>query len=79
MNDDVTLFKGCVFDYLTIQWPVPLTSKLFLRKIFRKPSTLFRIIAYNPQNGKVKPLTSLYKLLPNDDTEEVVSTDTISV
>ena len=44
--------------------------------MFRKPSTLFRIIAYNPQNGKVRPLASLFKLLPNDDTEEVVSTDT---
>ena len=75
MNGDVTLFKGCVFDFLTIQWdnanlsqhdldlslssslPVPLTSKLFLRKMFDRPNTLFRIIAYNPQNGKVRPLT----------------------
>ena len=48
----------------------------FLRNLFRKPSTLFRIITYSPQNGKVKPLTFLYKILPNDDTEEVVSTDT---
>ena len=97
VNGDVTLFKGCVFDYLTIQWdnvnlshhdldswvpsslPVPLTSKFFLRNIFRKPSTLFRIIAYSPQNVKVKPLTPLSKLLPNDATEEVVSTDTTSV
>ena len=96
-NGDVTLFKGCVFDYLTIQWdnvnlsqhdldlwlssslPVPLTTKFFLRKIFRKPNTQFRILAYNPHNGKVKPLTSLHKLLPNDDTEEVVSTATTSV
>ena len=77
MNGDVTLFEGCVFDFLTIQWdnvnlshhdldlwvhsslPVPLTSKFFLRKLFRKPSTLFRIIAYSPQNNKVRPLTSL--------------------
>ena len=57
--------------------PVPLTSKFFLRKMFRKPSTLFRIIADSPQNGKVRPLTSFCKLLPNDDDrEEVVSTDT---
>ena len=90
LNGDVTLFKGCVFDFLTIQWdninlsqhdldlwlpsslPVSLTSKLFLRKLFDKPYTLFRIIAYNPQNGKVRPITSLYKLLP---VEEVVSSD----
>ena len=44
--------------------------------MFRKPSTLFRIIAHSPKNGKVRPLTSLFRLLPNDDTEEVVSTDT---
>ena len=49
-----------------------LTSKLFLRKLFDKPNTLFRIIAYNLQNGKVRPITSLYKLLP---VEEVVSSD----
>ena len=77
MNGDVTLFEGCVFDFMTIQWdnvnlshhdldlwvpsslPVPLTSKFFLRKLFRKPSTLFRIIAYSPPNNKVRPLTSL--------------------
>ena len=94
MNGDVTLFEGCVFDFLTIQWDnvylsqhyldlwlpssitVPLIFKFFLRKMFRKPSTLFRIIAYNPQNGKFRPLTSLFKLLPNNDTEEVVSSDT---
>ena len=58
---------------------VPLTSKLFLRKLFRKPSTLFRIIVYIPQSNKVKPLTSLYKLMPSDDIEKVVSTDTTSV
>ena len=90
LNGDVTLYKGCVFDFLTIQWdninlsqhdldlwlpsslPVSLTSKLFLRKLFDNPKTLFRIIAYNPQNGKVRPITSLYKLLP---VEEVVSSD----
>ena len=71
LNGDVTLFKGCVFDFLTIQWnninlsqhdldlcfpsglPVSLTSKLFLRRLFENSNTLFRIIAYNPQNGKV--------------------------
>ena len=87
LNGDVTLFKGSVFDLLTIQWNkinlsqhlwlpsslhVSLTSKLFLRRLFDNPSTLFRIIAYNPQNGKVRPITSLYKLLP---VEEVVSSD----
>ena len=90
LKGDVTLFKGCVFDFLTIQWnninlsqhdldlwlppslPVSLTSKLFLRRFFENPNTLFRIMAYNPQNGKVRPITSLYKLLP---AEEVVSGD----
>ena len=90
LNDDITLYKGCVFDFLTIQWdnvsisqhdldlwlpsslPVSLTSKLFLRRLFDNPKTLFRIIAYNPQNGKVRPITSLYKLQP---VEEVVSSD----
>ena len=90
LNGYVTLFKGCVFDFLTIQWnsinlsqhdldlwlpsslPVSLTSKLFLRGLFDNPNTLFRIIAYNPQNGKVRPITSLYELLP---IEEVVSND----
>ena len=90
LNGDVTLFKGCVFGFLTIQWdninlsqhdldlwlpsslPVSLTSKLFLRKLFDHPNTLFGIIAYNPQNGKVRPITSLYKILP---VEEVVSSD----
>ena len=90
LNGDVTLLKGCVFDFSTIQWDnvnlsqhdldlwlpssllVPLTSKFFLRKLFERPSALFRIIAYSPQNGKVRPLTSLYKLL---SIEEVVSSD----
>ena len=90
LNGDITSYKGCVFDFLTIQWdnvslsqhdldlwlpsslPVSLTSKLFLRKLFDNPKTLFRIIAYNPQNGKVRPITSLYKLQP---LEEVVSSD----
>ena len=96
VNGDVTLCKGCVFDYLTIQWdninlslhdldlkfpsnhPVPLTSKFFLRTLFRNSITLFKIITYNPQNGKVKPLIPFYKLLPNENTEEVVSTDITS-
>ena len=74
LNGDVTLFKGCVFDFLTIQWnntnlsqhdldlwlpsslPESFTSKLFLRKLFENPNNLFRIIAYNPQNGKVRPI-----------------------
>ena len=90
LNGDVTLYKGCVFDFPTIQWdninlsqhdldlwlpsslPVSLTSKLFLRRLFDNPKTLFRIIAYNLQNGKVRPITQLYKLLP---VEEVVSSD----
>ena len=58
--------------WLPSSLPVSLTSKLFLRKLFDNPNTLFRIIAYNPQNGKVRPITSLYKLLP---VEEVVSSD----
>ena len=90
LDDDITLYKGCVFDFLTIQWdnislsqhdldlwlpsslPVSLTSKFFLRKLFDNPKTLFRIIAYNPQNGKVRPITTSYKLQP---IEEVVSCD----
>ena len=90
LNGDVTLFKGCVFDFLTIQWnninlsqhdldswlpsslPVSLTSKLFLKRLFDNPNTLFRDIAHNAQNGKVRPITSLYKLLP---VKEVVSSD----
>ena len=90
LNGNFTLFEGCVFDFLTIQWnninlsqydldlwlpsslPVSLTSKLFLRKLFENPNTLFRIIAQNPQNSKVRPITSLYKLLP---VEEVVPSD----
>ena len=90
LNDDLTVFKGYVFDFLTIQWnninlsqhdldlwlpsslPMSLMSKLFLRKLFENPKTLFKIIAYNPQNGKVRPITSLYKQLP---VEEVVSGD----
>ena len=58
--------------WLPSSLPVSLTSKLFLRRLFENPSTLFRIIAYNPRNGQVRPITSLYKLLP---VEEVVSSD----
>ena len=78
LDGDIILYKGCVFDFLTIQWdnislsqydldlwlpsslPVSLTSKFFLRKLFDNPNTLFRIIAYNPQNGKVRPIISTY-------------------
>ena len=58
--------------WLPSSLPVSLTSKLFLRRLFDNPKTLFRIIAYNPQNGKVRPISSLYKLQP---VEEVVSCD----
>ena len=99
-NGDLILYRGWVFDFLTIQWdnislsqydldlwlpsslPVPLTSKFFLRKLFDSPNTLFRIIAYNPQNGKVRPITSTYKLYQPMmsmciyfQEEEVVSSD----
>ena len=99
-NGDLILYRGWVFDFLTIQWdnislsqydldlwlpsslPVSLTSKFFLRKLFDSPNTLFRIIAYNPQNGKVRPIISTYKLYqPMMSTcqyfqeEEVVSSD----
>ena len=74
VNGDVTLCKGCVFGYLTIQGdninlslydldlnfpsnhPMSLTSKFFWRTLFRNSITLFKIITYNSQNGKVKPL-----------------------
>ena len=90
LDDDIILYKGCVFDFLTIQWdnislsqydldlwlpsslPVSLTSKFFLRKLFNNPNILFRIIAYNPQNGKVRPVITTYKLYQE---EEVVSGD----
>ena len=89
LDGDIILYKGCVFDFLTIQWdnislsqydldlwlpsslPVS-TSKFFLGKLFDNPNTLFRIIAYNPQNGKVRPVISTYKLYQE---EEVVSSD----
>ena len=90
LDGDIILYKGCVFDFLTIQWDnislsqydldlwlpsslsVSLISKFFLRKLFDNPNTLFRIIAYNPQNGKVRPVSSTYKLYQD---EEVVSSD----
>ena len=77
--DNVNLNQNELDLWLPSSLPVPLTSKFFLRNLFGKPSTLFRIITYSPQNNKVKPLTSLYKILPNDDTEKLVSTDTTSV
>ena len=90
LDGDIVLYKGCVFDFLTIQWdnislsqydlnlwlpsslPVSLASKFFLRKLFDNPNTLFRIIVYNPQNGKFRPVISTYKLYQD---EEVVSSD----
>ena len=77
--DKVNLTQNDLDLWLPSSIPVPLTSKFFLGNLLRKPSTLFSIITYTPQNGKVKPVTSLYKILANDDTEEVVSTDTTSV
>ena len=77
--DNVNLSQDDLDLWLPSSLPVPLTSTFFLRNLFRKPTALFKIIAYSPQNNKVKPLTSLCKILPNDDTEEVVSTDTTSV
>ena len=56
-----------------------LISKLLLRRLFGNPNILFKIIVYYPQSNKIKLLTLLYKLMPNDDTEEVVSTDIASV
>ena len=62
---------------VTIKPPSVLDIKIILRRLFNKPNTLFKIISYIPQSNKVKPLTS--KPMPNDDIEEVVSTDTVSV
>ena len=65
---------------ITIKPPSTLNINIYsLRKLFRKPSTLFKLIVYNPQSDKVKSLTSLCKLIPYDDIKEVVSTDTTSV
>ena len=77
--DNVNLSQRDLDLWLPLSLPVSLTSKFFLRNHFDNPNTLFRIIVYIPQSDKVKPLISLYKLMPNDDTEEVVSTDTTSV
>ena len=67
---------------VTIKPPSVLDIKILLRKLFDNPNTLFRIIAYNPQNGKVRPIISTYKLYqPMISTyilyqeEEVVSSD----
>ena len=57
---------------VTIKPPSVLDIKVIFEEIFDNPNTLFRIIAYIPQNGKVRPITSLYKLRP---VEEVVSSD----
>ena len=51
---------------------------IFFDELFDNPNILFKIIVHYPQSDKVK-LFSLYKFMPNDDTEEVVSTDIISV
>ena len=64
---------------VTISLPVSLRTKLFLRKLFDNPNILLKIIVYYPQSSKVELLTSLYKFMPNDDTEEVDSTDNISL
>ena len=81
--DNVNLSQNDLDLWFPSNLPSTLDIKIyFLRQLFRKPSTLFRNIAYNPQNSKnnkVKPLPSFYKLMPNDDIEEVVSTDTTSV
>ena len=72
--------KSTWFGFMvTIKPPSVLDIKIILRRLFDNPNTLFRIIVYIPQSNKVKPLTSLYKLMANDDIEEVVSTDTTSV
>ena len=57
---------------VTIKPPSVFDIKILLRKLFDNPNTLFRIIAYNPQNGKVRPEISTYKLYQD---EEVVSRD----
>ena len=77
--DNVNLSQNDLDLWFPSNTPSTLDIKFFLRTLFGKPSTLFRIIVYNPQSNKVKPLTSLYKLMPSDDIEEVVSTDTTSV
>ena len=70
--DNVNLSQHDLDLWLPSSLPVSLTSQLFLRRLFENPKTLFRIIAYNPQNGKVRPITSLYEL---QAVEEVVSSD----
>ena len=80
--DNISLSQYDLDLWLPSSLPVSLTSKFFLRKLFDNPNTLFRIIAYNPQNGKVRPIISTYKLYqPMMSTyifyqeEEVVSSD----
>ena len=77
--DNVNLSQHDLDLWLPSSLPVSLKSKFFLRKSFTNPNTLFRIIIYIPQSNKVKLLTSLYKLMPNDDIGKVVSTDATSV
>ena len=70
--DNISLSQYDLDLWLPSSLPVSLTSKFFLRKLFDNPHTLFRIIAYNPQNGKVRSVISTYKL---NHEEEVVSSD----
>ena len=41
---------------VSIKPPSVFDIKILLRTLFRNLITLFKIITYNPQNGKVKPL-----------------------
>ena len=51
--DKVNLSQNYLDLWLPSSLPVPLTSKFFLRNLFRKPSTLFRIIQnYYLQSSK---------------------------
>ena len=77
--DNVNLSQHDLDLWLPSSLPVSLISKLFLRRLFDNPNILLKIIVHYPQGNKVKLLTSLHKLTPNDDIEEVVLTDTISV
>ena len=63
---------------ISIKPPSVFDIKILLRALFRNSITLFKVIAYNPQNDKVKQLIPFYKLLPNENTCKVVSTDIIS-
>ena len=77
--DNVNLSQNELDLWFPSNPPSVLDIEIILRRLFDNPNTLFRIFVYNPQSDKVKSLTSLYKLMPNDDIEEVVSTDTVSV